>query len=81
MSGPEINPADDKHPTREEWETYERDPDYDGSERYCWECGGRGYIVRCPDDMCHGQDECMHGDPPSRCWTCNKDGKREDSYL
>lgn len=53
--------------------------DYDNSG--CRECGGRGWVVRCIDDMCHGQDECIHGDPPVRCSLCNRDGKREDGWL
>jgi hypothetical protein len=52
-----------------------------GDNSGCCECGGRGWVVRCIDDLCHGQDECMHGDPPTRCWSCNRDGKREDRYL
>jgi len=43
------------------------DEEYMGSgENYCWDCGGRGWKITCPDDLCHGQDECIHGDPP---WT------------
>jgi hypothetical protein len=47
----------------------------------CYECGGRGWIVRCIDDLCHGQDECIHGDPPDPCRTCNPKGEKEDSFL
>lgn len=47
----------------------------------CHECGGRAWVVRCIDDMCHGQDECIHGDPPSPCFACNRDGSKEDGYL
>lgn len=43
----------------------------------CWYCGGRGYYVSCIDDLCHGSDECIHGDGYSNCPECNKDGKRE----
>ena len=28
----------------------------------CYECYGLGYIINCMDDLCHGRDECMHGD-------------------
>lgn len=29
----------------------------------CWQCGGEGSLgSACIDDMCHGQDECIHGD-------------------
>jgi hypothetical protein len=71
--GFELNPLDDEQPTREEWEDFE--------SRGCWNCGGRGWMVTCIDDLCHGQDECIHGDPPTPCRVCNKDGKNEDSYL
>lgn len=55
------------------------DPEvYDNSG--CNECGGRGWIVRCPDDLCHGQDECIHGDPPSPCRQCNPKGTLEDRF-
>jgi hypothetical protein len=47
----------------------------------CYRCGGRGYIVTCIDDLCHGQDECIHGDPPTPCPDCNRDGKREDAFF
>lgn len=48
---------------------------------YCLECGGRGWVIRCIDDLCHGGDECIHGDPPVRCSLCNRDGSREDGWL
>lgn len=67
-----------QHDTEEQTNFY---ADEYKSEHYCNECGGRGYVVRCIDDMCHGQDECLHGDPPMPCWHCNRDGKREDGYL
>ena len=51
------------------------DEEYVG-ERYCWSCGGRGWKITCPDDLCHGQDECIHGDPPTPCWECNRNGER-----
>ena len=54
------------------------DYEYEGGERYCWDCGGRGWKITCPDDLCHGGDVCIHGDPPTPCWTCNRKGERED---
>lgn len=39
-------------------------------EPYCYDCGGRGEIVVCSDDLCHGQEECIHGDPPVICHAC-----------
>lgn len=63
-----------------EWDTgyYEDEPDGFGGG--CWYCGGRGWIVTCIDDMCHGQDECIHGDDPDPCPECNPKGEREDEY-
>lgn len=66
-----------QHDSAEQTAHYEDDGEYVG-ERYCWACGGRGYVVRCPDDLCHGQDKCIHGDPPTPCWECNKKGDLED---
>lgn len=57
---------------------YEDDGEYEGGERYCWACGGRGWMVTCPDDLCHGQDECIHGDPPTPCRECNPKGDKFD---
>ncbi len=58
---------------------FEEGPEFEDF-RGCYECGGRGWIVRCIDDLCYGQDECIHGDPPLPCRNCNCDGKREDWY-
>jgi hypothetical protein len=52
---------------------YDRDEDDygdSGGERYCYTCDGKGYIVACIDDLCHGQEECIHGDPPVTCPDC-----------
>jgi len=43
----------------------------------CCNCGGRGWFVDCIDDLCHGQGECIHGDPPTPCRVCNRDGHRD----
>ena len=56
------------------------DEEYE-SERYCWACGGRGWKITCPDDLCHGEGECIHGDPPTPCRECNPKGERFDDYL
>lgn len=45
---------------------------------FCYDCGGRGWKVVCIDDLCHGEDECIHGDPPVPCRTCNRKGQKED---
>ncbi len=64
----------------EEDDREEEYDDYEPSDNSgCYECGGRGYVVRCIDDLCYGQDECIHGDPPKPCRVCNKDGNREDA--
>ena len=60
----------------QDWEDYQ---DYDGGERYCWDCGGRGWKITCIDDLCHGQDVCIH-DPPTPCRTCNPKGDRFDDF-
>lgn len=45
-----------------------------GTEDYedegCYRCGGKGYIVTCIDDLCRGQDECIHGDGEQPCPAC-----------
>lgn len=64
--------------TQEDWDEF--DEEYDGSNS-CNECGGRGYVIRCIDDLCHGQDECIHGDPPTPCRTCNPKGEKEDGLY
>jgi hypothetical protein len=35
---------------------------YFGDLVTCWSCGGDGNKIACCDDLCHGQDYCMHGD-------------------
>ena len=47
----------------------------------CYECGGRGWMVTCIDDMCHGQDECIHSDPPTPCRNCNRDGSDMSGFF
>lgn len=39
----------------------------------CWGCGGEGTVVDCCDDLCHGQDWCMHGDNRT-CRECHGEG-------
>jgi hypothetical protein len=68
MSGPFFSNPEDNDPEL-------------GPNPGCYECGGRGWVVRCIDDVCHGQDECIHGDPPEPCSTCNPKREYEDSYL
>jgi hypothetical protein len=58
---------------------YDYEPDEFGGDG-CYNCGGRRYIVTCPDDLCHGGDECIHGDPPTPCPACNPKGELEDNF-
>lgn len=37
----------------------------------CNTCGGGGWIVICPDDLCRGAGECMHGDGEAACPDCD----------
>ncbi len=49
------------------------DDDFYDSAYYadgCQRCGGEGFIVICPDDMCRGAGECMHGDGEAPCPDC-----------
>ena len=62
----------------EDWEDYE--PREHGPNPGCYECMGRGWVVRCIDDLCHGEDECIHGDPPSPCSLCNPKGLYPDEW-
>ncbi len=41
----------------------------------CDECSGRGEFVDCIDDLCYGQDECIHGDEPVFCRHCDGEGE------
>lgn len=40
----------------------------------CHRCDGSGEINICIDDLCHGQDECIHGDGIVMCPTCKGSG-------
>lgn len=53
-------------------------PDDDDDGEYlgmvtCWACSGEGAEIRCCDDLCHGQDWCIHGDNYT-CPQCGGDG-------
>ncbi len=37
---------------------------------YCHNCNGTGIVVICIDDICRGQDYCMHGDGEGICPDC-----------
>lgn len=73
MTPPTITLARDPEPQTVGY--YGEDED-DGDSGGCYNCGGRGYFVDCIDDLCHGGDECIHGDPPSPCRACNPKGEK-----
>lgn len=52
----------------------EQETDYDDDEPTCVRCSGSGEIITCPDDMCRGSDECMHGDGMDTCPDCKGKG-------
>jgi hypothetical protein len=39
--------------------------------RDCQSCDEFGQVVTCIDDMCRGQDYCIHGDGMSACPDCD----------
>ncbi len=41
----------------------------------CSECDGEGVRLVCPDDMCRGVGECMHGDGYVTCFCCKGEGE------
>lgn len=50
-----------------------QDGDGEDGPTVCGKCGGSGFFSDCIDDMCHGQERCIHGDD-STCTGC--DGER-----
>ena len=42
-------------------------------DRYCYECGGKGFIISCCDDICHGLGYCIHGDGMQDCPSCKNE--------
>lgn len=59
---------------------YEMVENYACDDDTCQHCGGRGEIVTCFDDLCHGQEECIHGDGYSTCPDCGGCG-HEDTRI
>lgn len=47
---------------------------FDDDRQECYKCGGRGEFVDCCDDLCYGQEYCIHGDPPAKCDECGGTG-------
>lgn len=53
----------------------ERDDDYDyDDEPVCLRCDGSGEENACCDDLCAGEDECIHGDGIIACRGCDGSG-------
>lgn len=48
----------------------ENDWDETSSDDCCPTCLGTGFICECPDDICQGRGECMHGDGDVECPDC-----------
>lgn len=56
-------------------QSYDLSDDFDdGYDVSCHRCGGDGFILVCPDDMCQGAGECMPGDVEVMCPSCQGDG-------
>ncbi len=45
---------------------------------YCYNCNSTGIVVSCRDDICRGQEWCMHGDGESVCPECLGDPDDEE---
>lgn len=41
----------------------------------CQRCQGEGVIVTCIDDLCYGNDYCIHGDGYGTCPDCKGVGQ------
>jgi hypothetical protein len=72
-----LNTADSDYGAEGPGDLEEEYDAYDDRHAYCWLCGGRRWVITCPDDLCRGADECMHGDGHSNCPECNRDGKQD----
>lgn len=46
----------------------------------CPDCGGKGIIVVCCDDLCVDAGECIHGDGEAICATCQGEGEVFGDY-
>lgn len=51
-------------------EQIDEDDFYDDTPT-CQRCNGNGTILVCPDDMCRGMGECIHGDGEVICPNCD----------
>lgn len=64
-------------PGYDEWKTRAPEDEYDDMECepvHCEKCGGSGLYADCCDDLCHGNEECIHGDD-STCSRCGGSGR------
>jgi len=62
--------SDDEHVNPEQ-QADEDNRDYDDEDdNWCPTCNCRGFIITCPDDLCHGGDHCIHGDGEEICPDC-----------
>lgn len=53
----------------------DEDEPFDYGDSGCNRCGGEGYVIVCPDDICRGAGECMHGDGEVPCPECDRWGE------
>ena len=44
----------------------------------CLTCYGEGFVITCCDDLCAGEDRCIHGDGEEACPDCNGSGEYFD---
>lgn len=44
----------------------------------CPTCGGLGWIQTCIDDLCQGENGCIHGDGDEVCPECEGHGEVVD---
>ena len=50
-------------------------PEDDDGWSVCLRCDGEGFIIICPDGMCQGMGECIHGDGEVICPVCHGEGE------
>jgi len=63
-----MTPEDERYALVEDYDEYD-----DPEEAYCWRCNNSGWIVTCPDDLCHSGspgESCIHGDGDKLCPDC-----------
>ncbi len=55
--------------TYDDWKLRSDRDEYPDTD--CSTCDNTGEILVCPDDMCRGVGECIHGDGVIVCPTCH----------